>query len=138
MSAPRYAPWKNGGYSGRTGYAHKRRVPKDDHDQASAVSVVSLEDLLRLKFAAGREMDLADVAVLLQERRDEVNAGLAETLAGLDVLRRAAPLVPERLPEEYGWQARQVLKAWLRERGWFPPTRGAGPRRRSTRRTPGR
>jgi len=92
------------------------------------VSVASLGDLLRLKFAAAREMDLADVAVLLHDRRAEIDVALAEKLIGLDVLREKAPLVPDLLPEEYGWQARQRLKAWLREQGWLPPSRRAGPR----------
>jgi len=88
------------------------------------VCVASLEDLLRFKFVAGREMDLADVAVLLHARRDEVDVALAERLAGLDVLRRLSPVVPDLLPEEYGWQARRALKAWLRETGWLSTSRG--------------
>lgn len=95
-----------------------------------AVSAASLEDLLRLKLLAGREMDLADVAVLLHERRGEVDGRLAEALAGLDLLRRSAPRIADLLPEEYGWQARQSLKAWLRQRGWFPPVRRTAPRHR--------
>ncbi|MFQ5837317.1 MAG: nucleotidyltransferase, partial [Thermoplasmata archaeon] len=45
------------------------------------VLVAGLEDLLALKLAAGREMDLADVAVLLWERGDEVDHDLVESLA---------------------------------------------------------
>lgn len=88
------------------------------------VRVVSLEDLLRFKFVAGREMDLADIAVLLHERRGGVDVALVERLAGLDVLRRLAPRVPDLLPEEYGWHARRALKAWLRETGWLIIPRG--------------
>jgi hypothetical protein len=83
------------------------------------VSVASLEDLLRFKFAAGRAMDIADIAVLLHGRRGEVDASLVEKLVGLELLRQRAPLVPDSLPEEYGWQARRALKAWLREVGWL-------------------
>ena len=89
------------------------------------VSVASLEDLLRFKFAAAREMDLADVAVLLHERRDDVDVALVDRLVGSDVLRKRAALVPDLLPEEYGWQARQTLKAWLREAGWISRRKGA-------------
>lgn len=93
------------------------------------VSVASLEDLLRFKLAAGREMDLADVAVLLHGRRDEVDATLVETLVGLDTLRRRAPLIPDLLPEEYGWQSRGALKRWLRETGWLSRRRAPRPGR---------
>lgn len=93
------------------------------------LTVASLEDLLHLKLAAGRDMDLADAAVLLHEQRDDVDPRRAETLVGLDVLRRSAPRIPDLLPEEYGWQARQRLKAWLRDQGWFPPRRGPRPKR---------
>jgi len=94
------------------------------------VFVASLEDLLRLKIAAGREMDLSDVAVLVHERREELDVKLLEKLVGIESLRQAAPAVPELLPEEYGWQARQRLKAWLRERGWLMPARKSPPRSR--------
>lgn len=79
----------------------------------------SLEDLLRLKLEAGREMDWADVAVLLHERGDEVDSKALEDLIRPEVLRKAAPSLPDLLPAEYGWQARQSLKVWLRQRGWL-------------------
>lgn len=101
------------------------------------IIAASLEDLLRLKLTAGREMDLADVAVLLHERRDEMDAELAQTLVGLDLLSRSSPLIPDLLPEEYGWQARQAVKAWLREQGWLVPSRGTRPRAGSKGRTVG-
>jgi predicted nucleotidyltransferase len=106
-------------------FRRARRLPYGE----TRVSVASLEDLLRLKLTAGREMDLADVAVLLEGRRDEVDSALAETLVGHEILRDAAPRVPELLPEEYGRQARQGLKAWLRERGWLSPRKGKSRRR---------
>jgi len=62
--------------------------------------------------------------VLLHERRGGVDAALVKRLAGLDILRRLAPLVPDLLPEEYGWHARRALKAWLRETGWLITPRG--------------
>lgn len=83
------------------------------------VSVASIEDLLRLKLRAGREMDLTDVAVLLHARRNEVSVTLVERLVGRELLRMHAPRVPDLLPEEYGWQARQALKSWLVELGWL-------------------
>ena len=88
-----------------------------------AVSVTSLEDLLRFKFTAGREMDLADLAVLLHDRRGEVDVKLAQRLVGLALLRLRSPLIPDLLPEEYGWQARRAIKAWLREVGWLTGAR---------------
>ncbi len=94
-----------------------------------SLSIASLEDLLRFKLSAGREMDLADVALLLHARRDELDMALLKTLVGLDDLRERAPLVPDLLPEEYGWQARQRLKAWLREAGWTRSSRGKAARR---------
>jgi hypothetical protein len=83
------------------------------------VTVASLEDLLRLKLKAGREMDLADVAVLLHARHHEINLPLVERLVGQDLLPIHAQRVPDLLPEEYGWQARQALKSWLIEVGWL-------------------
>ena len=93
------------------------------------VSVASLEDLLRFKLVAGREMDLADVAVLLHERRGEMDEALAERLVGIEILRERAPVVPDVLPEEYGWQSRQQLKAWLRGKGWLKSRQTSQPRR---------
>lgn len=87
------------------------------------VFAASLEDLLRLKLAAGREMDLSDVAVLLHERGSELDLNRLRELAGIETLRRAAPAIPDLLPEEYGWQARQRLKAWLRDRDLIVPAR---------------
>ena len=87
------------------------------------VFAVSLEDLLRLKLTAGRELDLSDVAVLLHERGSELDMNRLRELTGMDTLRRAAPAIPDLLPEEYGWQARQRLKAWLRDRDLMGPAR---------------
>ena len=87
------------------------------------VHAASMEDLIGLKLNAGREMDLSDIALLFHEKGDEIDARLLEGLAGRDSLRRVAPSIPELLPEEYGWQARQRLKAWLREKEWLVPVR---------------
>jgi len=78
------------------------------------VFVVSLEDLLRLKLVAGREIDLTDVAVLLHERGGDVAMGRLQSLVGRAILEAAASRIPDLLPQEYGWQARQRLKGWLR------------------------
>jgi predicted nucleotidyltransferase len=83
------------------------------------VQAASIEDLIRLKLSAGREMDLADVAVLLHERGAEVDEEALESLVGSLPLREAGPRLPDMLPEEYGWQARRALKGWLRKRGWL-------------------
>lgn len=85
----------------------------------ASILVAGLEDLLALKLAAGREMDLADVAVLLWERGDEADKDLLESLAGRERLRDLAASIGERLPPEYGWTARQRLKERLREFGWM-------------------
>ncbi len=96
------------------------------------VFVASMEDLIGLKVTAGRELDLADMAVLFHERGQDIDVGRLEELVGIESLRRAAPVIADLLPEEYGWQARQRLKAWLRERGWLIAARksAAGSRRR--------
>ncbi len=94
------------------------------------IFAVSLEDLVGFKVAAGREMDLSDVAVLFHERGRELDFKLLEDLVGVKSLRHAAPTIAGLLPEEYGWQARQRLKSWLRERGWLVPTRKAAPQGR--------
>lgn len=85
----------------------------------TSLLVAGLEDLLALKLAAGREMDLADAAVLLWERRDEVDQDLLESLAGRRRLRDLAGSIGEMLPPEYGWTARQRLKEKLRRFGWM-------------------
>lgn len=101
-------------------FRRARTLPYGD----ASTAVASLEDLLRMKLSAGREMDLADIAVLLHERGKEIDVPLAERLAGIDRIRAMAPSVPDLLPEEYGWQARQRLKAWMRERGWLTTGHG--------------
>ncbi len=85
----------------------------------TSILVAGLEDLLALKLAAGREMDLADVAVLLWERGDEVDAELLESLVGGGRLRELAASIGELLPPEYGWEARQRLKEKFRQFGWM-------------------
>lgn len=87
------------------------------------VFVVSLEDLLGLKISARREMDLSDVAVLLHERGRELDGRRLAQRVGMESLREVAQHVADLLPDEYGWQARQRLKAWLRERGWLTTAR---------------
>lgn len=84
----------------------------------TTILVAGLEDLLALKLAASREMDLADAAVLLWERGDEVDHDLLNRLAGQGKLRDLAGSIGELLPPEYGWTARQRLKDRLRQFGW--------------------
>ncbi|MEE9236863.1 MAG: hypothetical protein V3U52_03665 [Thermoplasmata archaeon] len=80
--------------------------------------VVGSEDLISLKLAASREMALADVRVLLWERREEIDTDPLEALVGHEALLQTAVLLPDVLPMEYGWLARQHLKEWLREKSW--------------------
>lgn len=83
------------------------------------IRVAGFEDLLSLKLAAAREMDLVDAAVLLWEKGDEVDTGLLEALVGRETLRELAGDIAEALPLEYGWVARQRLKERVRQRGWM-------------------
>ncbi len=95
------------------------------------VRVPSLEDLLRLKLTAGREIDLTDVALLLHEVGRDLDGRRLLELVETRLLREAAPRIPDLLPEEYGWEARQQLKVWLRDQGWTGPGRKPrSPRRR--------
>jgi len=96
-------------------FRRSRRVPFG----GTRVRAASPEDLVRLKLSAGREMDLADVAVLLCEKSAEFDGKGLESLVGLDRLRAAAGRLPDSLPEEYGWQARRALRSWLRNHGWM-------------------
>jgi predicted nucleotidyltransferase len=83
------------------------------------IRVAGLEDLIAVKLSASHEMHLADVAVLLWERREELDVDLLEDLVGHETLGRSAPSIVDALPMEYGWVPRQRLKAWLGERGWL-------------------
>ncbi len=94
------------------------------------VLVASLEDLLCLKLAARREIDLSDVAVLLHERGRDLDVKLLRELGGVEALRSVSLAIPDMLPEEYGWQARQKMKTFLREMGLSGPAR---PRRQVSR-----
>lgn len=82
------------------------------------IFVAGVEDLLALKMAAGREMDLTDAAVLLWEMRDEVDHEVLETLVGRGRLQELGGAIGESLPSEYGWTARQRLKERLRGLSW--------------------
>ncbi|MFQ5838598.1 MAG: hypothetical protein ACE5HJ_07425 [Thermoplasmata archaeon] len=64
-------------------------------------------------------MDLADVGVLLWERRGEMEIDLLDTLMGREALRQTAEPLPDAVRMEYGWLSRQQLKAWIRELGWI-------------------
>ncbi len=98
-------------------FRRSRRVPFG----GTRVRAASPEDLVRLKLSAGREMDLADVAVLLCEKSAEFDGKGLESLVGLDRLRAAAGRLPDSLPEEYGWLIGPLLS----------PTSRRGLRRRA-------
>lgn len=81
----------------------------------TSVLVPCLEDLILLKISSGREMDLADVAVLVFEFRDKIDFAAVERSLGAD-LRSSMRFLPDSLPMEYGWTSRGKLKRWVSER----------------------
>lgn len=94
------------------------RRGRDMEFAGSRIRVPSLEALLVLKMLAGREMDLTDIAVLLQEHREEVDTRALEEMAGREILHRTTSIVADYLPAEYGWSALQKLKAWVSDQEW--------------------